>query len=121
METPAQTCLRLMVALEELAASEEAAMQTRDFVAAVEIQDRAAPLVEHLAVHGPAVADDSLRARVGTLLRRRARTGEWLAAQIAQAREELQGTRASQHRVARIAPVYGSVRGAGSRQLLAVG
>ena len=121
METPAQTCSRLLVALEDLAARELATLQAHDFVAAVEIQERAAPLVAHLAAHGPAVADGAFRARVWDFLQRRTATGEWLATQIAQLREELAGTQASQIRVARIAPVYGSSSVPVSGQLLAIG
>lgn len=121
METPGQTCARILVALEDLAGREAASLQARDFPAVAEIQERAAPLVAHLAAHGPAVADVALRTRVGELLRRRAQTGEWLAEQITQAREELRGTQASQRRVARIAPVYGSSQAPVAGQLLAVG
>lgn len=116
-----QTCSRLLLALEELAGREAAALQTRDFAAAIELQDRAAPLVEHLAMHGPAVADGGLRRRVDNFLRRRAETAEWLSSQIAEAREELERTRTSQRQVARIAPVYGSSGPVAPRQLLAVG
>lgn len=121
METPAQTCSRLMTALEELAAQEEAAVRTSDFAAAMEIQGRAEPLVGHLAAHGPAIADHTLRTRVWSFLRRRAQTEEVLAAKISEAREEMQRTRAGQHRAARMAPVYGSSGGLRPRQLLAVG
>ncbi len=121
MENVAQTCVRLLLALEDLAAREAAAVQTQDFSTAVEIQGRAEPLIEYIATHGPAVADNALRGRVWDFLRRRALTADSLARQLAQAREDLQGTRASQHRAARMAPVYGSVGAPVARQLLAVG
>ncbi|MCX6953346.1 MAG: hypothetical protein NTV51_14425 [Verrucomicrobia bacterium] len=121
METPAQTCARLLGALEELADAEAATLRHRDFAAVADIQDRAAPLIEYLATHGPAVADNALRARVWEFLRRRAQTGEWLDLQLAEARAELQGMQASQHRVARIAPVYGKAPVQVPGQLLAVG
>ena len=121
METPAQACARLVGALEEMADCEAATLRNGDFAAVAEIQERAAPLVEYLATHGPAVADNALRARVWELLRRRAQTGEWLELQLAEARSALQTTQASQQRVARIAPVYGTAAIPAPRQLLAVG
>jgi hypothetical protein len=120
METPAQRCERLLSALEDLASAEAASVGTRDFSAVLEVQDRAGPLVEFIATHGPAVADARLRSRITAFLRRRAETGERIARQISEVREELARTRASQHRVARIAPVYGSAPSPGFRQLSAV-
>lgn len=121
MDSLVQTCSRLLLALEDLADREAAALHTRDFAAAIELQDRAAPLIEHLAAHGPAVVDTTFRRRVGDFLRRRAETAEWLSGQIAQARDELHRTRTGQRQVAQIAPVYGSSRSGSPRQLLAVG
>jgi hypothetical protein len=121
VESTAQTCSRLLSALEDLTGREAAALQTRDFAAAIELQDRAAPLIEHLALHGPSVANTDLRRRVGDFLRRRAETGEWLSRQLTEAKEELLRTRSSQHQVARIAPVYGSGKSGSYRQLLAKG
>jgi hypothetical protein len=122
METPAQTCLRLLAALEDLATQEAAALDARNFPAAVAIQTRAAPLVEHLAAHGPPIAekDAAFRARVAAFHARRRQTGEWLATQVARAREELLQMQVSQRRVAQIAPAYGS-GGQPARQLCAVG
>lgn len=121
METSAQTCVRLLIALEDLAAQEAAALDARDFPAAVTIQERAAPLVEHLATHGPAVAekDAAFRARVAAFHAHRLKRGEWLAAQVDRVRAELHQMDASQRRVKQIAPVYGrATRSAG--QLCAV-
>ena len=115
-------CARLLTALEDLAAQEASALDARDFVAAVAIQQRAAPLVEHLALHGPAIADEdpAFRARVEAFQSRRRQTGEWLATQVERTREELRQMQASQRRVAQVAPVYG--RGSqASRQLCVVG
>jgi len=122
METPAQTCLRLLAALEDLAVQEASALDARDFAAAVVIQERAAPLVEHLAAHGPEIADRdaAFRARVAAFHARRQQTGEWLATQVARAREELHRMQVGQRRVAQIAPVYGRA-GRPRRQLCVVG
>jgi len=121
METPAQTCARLLVALEDLAEQEATSLQARDFAAVVHLQQRAAPLVAHLAEHGPAVADDALRARIAAWLAHRHETGKWLADQIERTKEQLLKLEASHRRAAQIAPVYGRGAAAGPRQLLAMG
>ena len=120
METPAQTCARLVAALEDMAASEAASVQNRDFSAVVDIQERAAPLIDYLTSNGPRYADGGLQLRIQALAGHRRRTGESLSAQIAEAKENLQSTRASQFRVARIAPVYGSAPASVSGQLSAI-
>lgn len=119
-ETAAQTCARIVTALEDLARQEAAALQTRDFPAAVLLQERAAPLVEHLVAHESDVTSSDLRSRIAAVYALRNQTGEWLATQIAQAREELRQMDASQRRIARVAPAYG---GGSTRrsQLSAVG
>lgn len=121
METPVQTCGRLLASLEDLIACEAIAVREGDFATVGEIQRRAAPLIEHLAAQGSSVLDVSLRARVGNFLRLRTETVDRLAAQIAQTRVELDRTQANQRQVGRIAPVYGSSGVASRRQLLAVG
>jgi hypothetical protein len=123
METPAQTCARLVAALEELVAREAATLEARDFAAVVEIQQRAAPLVELLGAHAEDVTDSALRERIRVLIARRHQTGEWLSEQIEKTREALALANEGRRRVKQIAPVYGSGAGiaAGSRQLLAVG
>ncbi len=108
METTAQTCVRLLEALDDLSAQEAAALREGDFAAVAEIQARSAPLVEYLGDHGPAVADQVFLARIRALLLRRQASADRLAAQIEQTREELRQTRASEQRAARIAPVYRS-------------
>jgi hypothetical protein len=120
METPAQMCVRLLAALEDLSTQEAACLDARDFSAVVRLQERAAPLVTHLAEHGPAVADAALRTRIAALLTRRAQCGEWLAEQIAQTKEKLREIEAAQRRVSRFAPAYGQGM-AVSQRLCAVG
>src|SRR4051794_4832065 len=107
METPAQMCVRLVTALENLAAQEAACLQNRDYAAVVQIQERAAPLVEHLAAHGPEVADGKLRARIAALLQQRHENGVRLSAEIGRTRQQLQDLQATQRRAAQVAPVYG--------------
>jgi hypothetical protein len=120
METPAQMCARLMTALEEIARQEAASLGARDFAAVVHLQERAEPLVAHLAEHGPEVADAALRTRIAAFLAHRHETGEWLAEQIALTKEKLREIEAAERRIARMAPAYG--QGAEvSRRLCAVG
>jgi len=121
METPAQTCARLVVALEDLVACEAASMQNRDFSSVLQIQERAAPVIDYLVINGSRYTDRALQKRIHALAERRRLTGELLSAQLAEVKENLQSTRASQHRVARIAPVYGSAPAPVSGQLSAVG
>lgn len=120
METAAQACARLVTALEDLAAQEAVCLQTRNFDAVVSIQNRAAPLVEHLAKHGPEVADDELRNRIAAVLARRTETGAWLMAEIERTRERLNSLQANQRRVSKIAPAYSQSAGP-RRQFSAVG
>ena len=120
METPEQMCGRLVAALEDLVAQEAATLEARDFATVAHLQQRAAPLVEHLGTHSAAVTDPALRERIRALLLRRQQTGEWLAAQIEQAKEALRLNGERRHRVTQIAPVYGRSRYA-PRQFSAVG
>jgi hypothetical protein len=119
METPAQRCTRLIAAFEELAAEETAALHARDFVAANAIGERAAPLVEWLVTYG-SVMTPPLRERLTAVHAQRAKNSEFLTAEIARAREELQQIGASRRRVAQIAPVYGG-GGISPRRLSVVG
>lgn len=120
METPAQTCARLLAALEDLADQEAATLEARDFAAVAAIQDRAAPLVSLLAAQANGMRDVALRARIDRLRQRRAQTGAWLHTEMARLREELQQTQVAQRTVAQVAPAYGS-RAHATRQLSMVG
>lgn len=107
METPTRRFARLATALDELVAQEAATIATRDYAAVKTIQDRAGPVVAALSELGIDVADEVARARVASLLSRRQHTLELLESQLATARAELQASRESAGRIARIAPVYG--------------
>lgn len=120
METAAQTCARLLVALESLASEEAACLDARDFAAVVHVQERAAPLVQLLGEHAPEIADPAIRRRVRDFLQRRHEMGEWLATQIAQTRDRLHELDTVRSRLTRIAPAYGRSDGATPR-LVAVG
>jgi hypothetical protein len=121
MDTPAQMCARLVAALEDLSAQELASLEARDFEAAIAVQDRAAPLLEHLVAHWPEVPEPQLKARMLEIIQRRNRTGEWLAEQVTQARQQLEEMQVTQRRVARVAPAYGRGVLPARRQLCQVG
>jgi hypothetical protein len=120
MQTPAQRCARLVSALEDLAAQEEASLHARDFSAIVSIQERTGAIVTDLVAHA-AATDRELRARVAAVQQRRDRCAEWLANEIAGTRDELRETEVSRNRVAKIAPVYGSSGSATPSRLSVVG
>jgi len=115
-----QTCRRLLAALEDLAAQETTALAAADFVSLAQLSQRAAPLVEHLAQHGPAIADTSFRQRIRALLERRRLNDDALALHVARARADLKRASDSQRRITQIAAIYGRA-GAATRQLSAVG
>ncbi len=120
MESPAQTCARLLAALEDLVTEEAGLLAAEQVADMVALQERMAPLVERLVTLAP-VADGVLRARVRALVERRAYIGADLAARIAHLRAELDRMAETRHTVQRIAPVYGMVPPAAPRQFSAVG
>ena len=107
MTPAAQTFMRLLTALEDLIAQEEVLLLAADYPGVLATRERAAPLVGRLAsraVH----ADAAMRTRIAAIVTRRAQGMELLAVEIERTRVELSEMKASQHRAARIAPVYGS-------------
>jgi len=106
METPLQTASRLLVALEDLTAQESVLLRTLDFVDAVAVQERAAPLVDQLsalAIH-PEVS--SLRAKVLGLVDRRLQSRHFLDAQLGRLQSELRRIDEARTRLSRVAPAY---------------
>jgi hypothetical protein len=106
METPVQTAARLLTALEDLAAQEATMLRTLEFVDAVAIQERTAPLVQklaELAAH-PEVA--ALRERVGELLARRNQNRHYLDTELARLQVELRRVDEARLRLAGLAPAY---------------
>jgi hypothetical protein len=112
METPRQTALRLLSALEDFAAQEANLLRTLDFVEAVGFQERAAPLVQKLAE----LADDSevaaLRPRVAALLARREQNRHFIDAHLERLQGELRRIEEARVRLARLAPAYSSAHAA---------
>lgn len=107
METPLQSCARITDALEDLVRQEAAALHGGDFATLVLLQDRAAPLVEHLVAHQHQISSRELRSRVTAVIALRNQTSERLAQQIEQTGDELRAMDASRRRVAQVAPAYG--------------
>lgn len=106
METPLQTAARLLAALEDLAAQESSLLRTLEFVNAVAIQERAAPLVLKLGELGrfPEVA--VLQPRVAALLARRTQNRHYIDAELARLQAELRRVDEARVRLAGLAPAY---------------
>jgi hypothetical protein len=107
MHAPAERSARLIAALEELAAQEEAAIRSGELAGVEAVQERAAAIVAGLAecVSG---MDTAGRERLLAVHARREHTSGWLSAEMTRAQAELRETGLARHRVARLAPVYGS-------------
>lgn len=110
MESPFDTAIRLLAALEELIAEEATLVRTMDFVEAVEVRERAEPLVEKLCAlaNEPAVA--GLRPRLDALLERSGQNYHFLSTQLERLRTELARVNEASGRMRRLAPVYGTTR-----------
>jgi hypothetical protein len=106
MESKAHAIERLLSALEKLADQEALQVAERDHKGVVRTQRKATPIVERLAELGTGIVDARARERVATLLEKRQRSQQVLAAQIVIVREELVRSRASQNRLSTIAPAY---------------
>lgn len=106
METPVQTATRLLAALEELAGEETLLIRTMEFVGAVELQERAAPLVEKLCELAANPEVLALRPRVNGLLDRYGQNHHFLDSQLARMQEELNRVTVARGRLRRIAPAY---------------
>ena len=106
MEKPLQAATRMLTALEELTEQESVLLRTLDFVDAVSIQERAAPLVEQLSALAvyPEVA--GLRPRVAGLIERRQQSRHFLDAQLGRLQAELRRIDEARSRLSRVAPAY---------------
>jgi hypothetical protein len=115
MESPFQTAQRLLSALEDFASQEAVLLRSLDLVEAVQISERAAPLVEKLCALAvdPGVA--VLRPRVEDLVARRRRNSVLLDAHLARLQGELRRIDEARVRLARVAPVYGGASPTESR------
>jgi hypothetical protein len=108
MSTPFQTAQRLLSALEDLASQESVLLRSLDLIEAVQISERAAPLVERLCAiiaESPEVAP--LRPRVEELVAQRRRSAVLLDSHLERLQGELRRIDEARTRLARVAPVYG--------------
>ncbi len=106
METNVEIAHRLLGSLEELVAEETSLIRTMDFVEAVGVRERAAPLVDklcHLAAD-PAVA--ALRPRVDALLERSGQNFHFLENQLERLQIELTRVHVARGRLRQVAPAY---------------
>ncbi len=108
METPLQAATRLLSALEELAAQETLLIRTMDFVEAVAVQERSAPLVEKLCALAATPEVRTLRPRVDALLDRSGQNHHFLDTQLARLQGELARVNEARGRLRRVAPAYGT-------------
>jgi hypothetical protein len=117
METPLQTAGRLITALEDLAEQEGGLLRSLDLVEAVQISERAAPLVQKLCDLSlePGVA--SLRPRVLELVAQRRRQATLLDAHLARLQRELRRVDEARSRLSRLAPVYAGAAGTAQARL----
>ena len=106
METPLQTAKRLLTALEDLTAQESILLRTLDYVDAVAIQERAAPLVDQLAALAVHPEVSALNAKVKALVDRRQQSRFFLDAQLGRLQSELRRIDEARTRLARVAPAY---------------
>ena len=120
MESPVQTCARLLAALEDLVTEEAGLLAAEQVSEMITLQARMEPLVEHLVALAPA-ADPGVRVRVQALVARRAYTGADLSARIAHLRGELDRMAETRHTVHRLAPVYRELPTASQSRFSAVG
>lgn len=121
MESPAQRCLRIATALEDLSAQEAAALAAHEFGTAIALQERAEPLVEYLSAHAEDAAHDArIAAQLIRIRELRGRSEALLSAEIERTRAELREAGAACCRLAKVAPAYGTARPAVPR-LQAVG
>jgi hypothetical protein len=125
MPASAAKCARIAAALGDLAGQESASLLQEDFAAVLTIQERAEPLIAFLAEHLPRLDDGAasgVRSELAGIFERRSRTAAALEEKLATLRGAMAETAAARGRAARVAPVYGSRRGAPApRQLLAQG
>ncbi|MFZ5494882.1 MAG: hypothetical protein ACOZE5_06035 [Verrucomicrobiota bacterium] len=117
METPLQKARRLLTALEELSARETILIRTMEFVEAVALQERAAPLVEALCALAGDPEAAALRPRVASLLGRCGQNYHFLDTQLARLHGELQRVTEARGRLRRVAPAYKTASPAAESQL----
>lgn len=110
MKSPLTTAQRLLSALEELASEETVLLRSLDLFEAVQLAERAAPLIERLCgllAEAPEIG--TLRPRVEALVAQRRRNSAMLDSHLARLQSELRRVEEARKRLARVAPVYGGI------------
>ena len=106
METPSETARRLLSALDELVMQETMLIRTMDFVEAVEVRERATPLVARLCTLAEDPTVQQLRPRVTALLDRCSQNFHFLDTQLQRLQGELDRISAARGRLRKVAPAY---------------
>ncbi len=110
MEMPFATATRLLTALEEFVSNETVLLRTEDFVAAVQVREQMAPVVEALCALAAHPEVLTLKPRVDTLLRYSAQNYGFLEEQLARQQEELTRVTEARGRLRHVAPAYRTTR-----------
>jgi len=108
MATPLATAERLLTALEELVMQETLLIRTMDFVEAVDVRERSAPLVAELCALAEDPAVRQLRPRVDGLLDRCSQNHHFLDGQLLRLQGELDRVTTARGRLRGVAPAYRS-------------
>jgi hypothetical protein len=114
MDTQAKRALRLIAALELLAAEEQSAAG-QGGKALASIQQRAAPLIEDLAKLATYPSVAVFRPRVEALVARRENTARAMANRVEALRTRLIALAESRAQMKRVAPAYGTPRRTNAR------
>jgi len=115
MQGPFETAQRLLAALEELVMQETLLIRTMDFVEAVEVRERAAPLVSRLCALAEDASVTALRPRVAGLLDRSSQNHHFLDTQLQRLQGELERVSSARGRLRKVAPAYRGGMAAESR------
>ena len=103
---PIPTATRLVSALEELITQETVLIRTMDFIDAVQVRERAAPLVEKLCELATDPAIETLRPRIDGLLERCSQNYHFLDGQLTKLQHELNRVGEARGRLRNVAPAY---------------
>jgi len=112
VESPYTKAVRLITALEEMAGQENILLRSLDLVEAVQICERAAPLVDTLCALAADPGVATLQSRIGELVAARRRNATMLDAHLARLQQELRRIDEARVRLARVTPAYGSTAAA---------
>jgi len=105
------TATRLLTALDELLTEETILLRTQDYVEAVAVRERAAPVVEKLcALAADFSADSVFRLRLEDLLDRGEQNLRLLDSELARCHDELLRVGEAHGKLRRMAPAYRTAR-----------